>query len=138
MLYLAYGSNLHIGQMSMRCPNADPIRAFDLPDYKLVFRSVADIEPEVGASVPVALWDISPRCEAALDRYEGVENGMYRKEYIKIDEGKALIYIMNDDGLYPPGKFYYTTIEEGYQDWELDDEPLRTAHLESIAESYRT
>lgn len=137
MLYLAYGSNLHIGQMSGRCPAADPIRAFDLPDWKLVFRSVADIEPEIGASVPVALWDISKRCEKALDIYEGVAHGMYRKEFVEVDEGQALVYLMNSDELYPAGHYYYNTILGGYQDWEMDDEPLRIAQTEAVAAQRR-
>jgi gamma-glutamylcyclotransferase (GGCT)/AIG2-like uncharacterized protein YtfP len=124
MLYLAYGSNLHTIQMKNRCPAAKPLYAFDLPDWELVFRSVADIVPAPGKSVPVAVWDISEKCEAALDRYEGVASGMYRKEYIELDEGPALVYLMNSKDVYPPGSFYYSTIEQGYRQWGHWDGPL--------------
>jgi hypothetical protein len=124
MLYLAYGSNLHTGQMAQRCPAAKPLYAFDLPDWELVFRSVADIVRAPGKSVPVAVWEITDACEVALDRYEGVKSGLYRKEYVQIDEGPALVYLMNDTSIYPPGNFYYRTIEQGYEHWGHWDGPL--------------
>ena len=55
-LYLAYGSNLNVSQMSSRCPDAIPMGGFYLPDYKLVFRGVADIEYEKGNAIPVGMW----------------------------------------------------------------------------------
>ena len=70
-LYLAYGSNLNVKQMEIRCPRAKIMGSFLLPNYKLVFRGVADIEESEGDYCPVGLWKITRKCLGALDRYEG-------------------------------------------------------------------
>ena len=43
-LYLAYGMNTNIDQMASRCPGSVSIGRVDIPDHRLVFRGVADIE----------------------------------------------------------------------------------------------
>ena len=42
MLYGAYGANLNMSNMEVRCPQAKPMISFMLKDYKLVFNGVAD------------------------------------------------------------------------------------------------
>ena len=74
--YIAYGSNLNIPQMRMRCPGARIIGTSVIEGYRLLFKgsrtgSYLTIEPQEGASVPVAAWEVSAENEAALDRYEG-------------------------------------------------------------------
>ena len=61
MIYLAYGSNLHIGQMQRRCPTAEVLGTSTLQGYRLVFNGVATIEPDTDRSVPVLLWTSSRR-----------------------------------------------------------------------------
>ncbi len=83
--YLAYGSNLNIRQMRMRCPSARIIGTAEIPDYELLFKgsqtgAYLTIEPKVGASVPVAVWSVTDEDEAALDRYEGFPTFYYKKE----------------------------------------------------------
>ena len=70
-LYGAYGSNLNVAQMELRCPNAKRVGTMRLDDWRLVFRRVADIEPCEGESVELGLWQITEECLEALDRYEG-------------------------------------------------------------------
>ena len=76
-MYFAYGSNINLDQMSVRCPNATVIGPVTLNNYELTFRGrmdgcgVANIEPKKGSAVPGLLWHITPQCEAALDVYEG-------------------------------------------------------------------
>ena len=60
--YIAYGSNLNIRQMKMRCPGARIIGTSVIEDYRLLFkgkpqRFLPDIEPKEGSSVPVAAWE---------------------------------------------------------------------------------
>ena len=74
--YIAYGSNLNVGQMKYRCPKAKIVGTAVLENNTLYFRgsktgSYLTIEPEIGASVPVAIWEITPTDELSLDRYEG-------------------------------------------------------------------
>ena len=146
-LYIAYGSNLHIGQMAHRCPTAKVVGASALKGKRLLFRgghggAVATVEPHKGGSVPVLVWEITPADEAALDRYEGFPF-LYRKEKVKVMlDGKrrtAMVYIMNAEGhggeyrpLNQPGAGYYTTILEGYKTAGFDIEILRKATEDSV------
>ena len=45
--------------MKYRCPLARPVYSGVLADWKLVFRNVADIVEEQGASVAVGIWEIT-------------------------------------------------------------------------------
>ncbi len=140
-LYLAYGSNLNLEQMSQRCPAATPVGATVLKDYRLLFRgghggSVATVEPLKGKAVPCLLWDITPADEAALDRYEGWPF-LYRKETVKVKHnGKtvsAMVYIMNEGRpLGQPGCYYYSTILVGYKIAGFDTAVLKQAVEDSV------
>ncbi|MDC7784782.1 gamma-glutamylcyclotransferase [Rhodoplanes sp. TEM] len=135
MLYVAYGSNLNKEQMARRCPLAKPIAHFTLPDARLVFRGVADVERSEGDEVECGLWEITKACERALDRYEGVSSGLYRKEYLKLAvtrDGKrkarrALIYLMNSDHYDMPSAYYLGVIRKGYKDFGIDFAKLTAA-----------
>jgi len=138
-VYLAYGSNLNISQMIWRCPDAKPWGATVLEGYRLTFwggcgNAVATIVPRDGCSVPVALWSITAADEKALDVYEGYPR-LYRKEYLRLKWGgryvKAMVYIMNHGTVNFPSKGYFTTILEGYQDFDIDPEPLFQALWEA-------
>jgi len=131
-IYLAYGSNLNIQQMSRRCPEAKPWGTTFLKDCGLAFHggsghAVATIVPRKGYDVPVALWSITEKDEKALDTYEGYPE-LYRKEVVKVPWGKrmvsAMVYIMNVGRVGFPSKTYFETIFEGYSDFNLDPEPL--------------
>ena len=139
-LYIAYGSNLNLEQMKQRCPYAIPLGTAELKGYRLMFRggdnSVATIERQFDMKVPVLLWEITPRCEEALDRYEGWPH-LYYKETVSLDFNdkptKAMVYIMNK--AYPygrPGKHYLNIIKEGYASAGFDTEVLNTAEAASI------
>lgn len=131
MLYFAYGSNLNKRAMARRCPDAAPVGKFFLPDARLVFRGVADCIAEPGSKCPGAVWQISDECEDALDRYEGIGSGFYRKEYLPIagfrGESKLMLYVMNSSGVMPPSVGYLDTIKQGYRDFGLPAAPLQAA-----------
>jgi hypothetical protein len=133
--YLSYGSNLHISSMRRRCPDAKPLSKMLINNARLVFRGVADLSFERGHLAPLGLWEISAKDEAVLDSYEGVNSGMYSKYDIKVDDvgNTALIYLMNDDGIFPPSAQYAAIIRAGYCDFGLDEAFLDDA----ICHSYR-
>ena len=135
MIYLAYGSNLHIEQMQRRCPTAEVLGTSTLHGYRLVFNGVATIEPDPDRSVPVLLWDIKPADEPPLDRYEGFPH-LYRRETVQVElNGKtvdAMAYIMNSEGIAPPSPYYYDVIRQGYEMNGLDIAVLEQARRESI------
>lgn len=130
-LYIAYGSNLNLPQMELRCPTATIVGASEIKNYELLFRGVATVEPKEGASVPVLLWKIEPLDERALDRYEGWPY-LYRKEMVDVElQGKpvsAMVYLMNDVRSYDlPSDYYYRVIEEGYKTAGFDTAVLEQA-----------
>ena len=127
-LYIAYGSNLNCRQMAQRCPTAQPIVVAWLEDYRLVYQgrpgnAHANVIPEKGQKVPVAIWEISAQDERALDRYEGVAGGYYTKEYFEIEcngeKVKALIYLMTPNPYNHPSDYYLNVIMEGYKNFNL-------------------
>jgi hypothetical protein len=131
-LYAAYGSNLNLPQMERRCPDARIVRATELKDYELLFRTtgrsssggaVATVEPKKGCNVPILIWEVSAKDEINLDAYEGYPY-LYRKEYIDIDGEKVMIYIMNYGNLGAPSEYYYNVIAAGYETAGWDISPL--------------
>jgi len=85
-LYFAYGSNMSPRQMAMRCPGARAVGAAQLYDWRFHVntRGSASILPNKGSVVHGVLW----RCNAthfhALDKYEGVGWGNYRRRHVAI------------------------------------------------------
>jgi gamma-glutamylcyclotransferase (GGCT)/AIG2-like uncharacterized protein YtfP len=120
------------------------VSSYELKNWKLVFRGVADIVPSKGDSVQGGLWKITPECEAALDRYEGYRSdgtGMYRKEYVTVDglpEGatQIMIYVMNSTGIFPPSAHYFAGIKNGYADFGLPMKALMAALQASYDEKH--
>lgn len=129
-LYIAYGSNLNLAQMRLRCPAAQAMRERPqwLEDARLVFRGVADLEFEPGSIAPVGLWRITKECERALDAYEGLSSGLYFKEPLALADGRdAICYFMNDTGVAPPSLYYANAIREGYKNFKLPERYLDDA-----------
>jgi hypothetical protein len=130
MLYFAYGSNLNKREMQRRCPDAIPLRKFTLQDARLVFRGVADVIAEPGATCPGALWRITKDCERSLDIYEGIRSGLYQKVILPIERNgqpdELMMYVMNSTGIMPPSTSYLARVEQGYRDFGL---PVAALHL---------
>ena len=73
--YIAYGSNLNVRQMRMRCPHATILGTANLKDWELLFKgsrtgSYLTIEECEKVTVHVLIWDETAPDEPALDRYE--------------------------------------------------------------------
>ncbi len=122
MKYIAYGSNMSLEQMKYRCPNARLIGTGYLPKHRLEFYLHATVEPDprMRKGVPVAVFEIDSRDEAALDRYEGFPR-YYRKEscMVNMRDGsriEGMIYIMNMTREAPPTAQYYNCIVDSYID----------------------
>ena len=79
MFYFAYGSNLDLMQMQLKCPDAQFVSTARLDGYKICFPrrsfvrdcAVISIEPEAGESVWGALYEIEDRNLKRLDEREG-------------------------------------------------------------------
>ena len=136
--YLAYGSNLNVRQMALRCPTAKPVGTAVIEDYELLFKgsktgSYLTIEPKAGAEVPVAVWSVELADEERLDVYEGFPAFYYKTEFdlpVNYFSGKkvvrkAFVYIMHEErplGL--PSGSYVRTCLEGYSNFGFDESIL--------------
>lgn len=140
--YIAYGSNLNIRQMRMRCPDAEAVGTASIEGYGLLFKgsrtgAYLTIEPMVGLSVPVGVWAVTAADEAALDRYEGFPAFYYKKELRlkvresgkkKMTEKDAFLYIMHEEReLGMPNPFYVGICRQGYRDFGFDEACLASA-----------
>ena len=132
-IYGAYGSNMNLPQMAMRCPNAKVIGKGQINGYYLTFRAsgVANVEVREEASVPVVLWEITDRCEMALDRFEGFPSFYVKKDIEVITETgetiTAMFYVMAEkyeEYPAPPQESYLDTIIDGYKQNKIPIEPL--------------
>ncbi len=139
MLYFAYGSNLWKAGMRSRCPAAAALGRAVLSDHRLVFRTWADVEPCFGAEVAGGLWRVTPTCEAALNLYEDVAHGLYRRVLAMVwPEGaaepvEALVYRMTDATREPPDPTYLASVVRGCRDFGLDDGAVLAAAVEAGA-----
>ena len=127
--YVAYGSNLNLSQMALRCPTARVYAAGYINNWELLYRgsvtnSHATIGRKKGSQVPVLVWEIQELDEHRLDIYEGYPR-YYYKQNIMVDIGhrkkKAMVYIMNP--LRRPGypsPYYIEVIRQGYIDNGFD------------------
>mgnify|MGYP001245424467 FL=1 len=126
--YAAYGSNLNVRQMRQRCPLAKTISIGNLFGWRLCFKGVADIVPSKNSKVPVGIYKTTSACEDSLDIYEDYPR-LYRKQNIKVHTAHesidCFVYVMNPGfGLEPPSGYYFDTIREGYDNWNMVYAPL--------------
>lgn len=148
-LYFAYGSNLNLEQMERRCPAARLVGPAVLHGYELRFRGnygssgVATITPKQGSHVAGLLWELTPACEQALDRYEGCPH-LYEKQTVTAwDRGSqpctVMAYVMRERFLEPavPSATYYNSILEGYRENGLPVVWLRRTWERTVREVHQ-
>ena len=141
--YIAYGSNLNVPQMRMRCPRATILGTANLTGWELLFKgsktgSYLTIEECEGGTVPVVIWEVTESDEAAIDRYEGFPTFYYKKDiklkYKGIRTGKrrtvtAFAYIMHEERpIGVPSNFYMRTCLQGYDTFYFDKNILIDAY----------
>ena len=134
-LYFAYGSNLNLGQMAVRCPMAQLVCRAVLEGYELAFRcGVLTVLPKEDGRVDGLLWKVNAWDERALDRYEGYPH-LYTKELLPVqtDSGPQTVvaYVMTApycEKAQPPTSTYLQTVLTGYRLAGFDpDAVLRAA-----------
>ena len=116
--YFAYGSNLCVKQMALRCPDAADPRPAVLSDHDWLInqRGVATVEPLSGGQVHGVLWQISERDLATLDSAEGVP-ARYRRDRLTVhtNDGPAPAWVYIDHRVTPgpPRPGYLPRIIDG-------------------------
>lgn len=106
-LYFAYGSNLDVGAMALRCPASRPLGVARLARHRPVImrEGYLSVARDPRRHVYGLLWDLALADVPALDRYEGVAAGLYAKvqQPVLLEGGarRALLYIGRNAG---PGR----------------------------------
>ena len=140
MLYFAYGSNINLNQMAVRCPDAKVVEPAVLENYELLFRGngssfgVATIRPKEGCQVHGLLWKLTPACERSLDHYEGYPH-LYEKQQLTLStksgqQVSAMVYVMTREKERIPSmptRAYYIGILEEFQQNGLPVKSLEQA-----------
>jgi gamma-glutamylcyclotransferase (GGCT)/AIG2-like uncharacterized protein YtfP len=88
-LYFAYGTNMDCAGMRLRCPEARGLGTATLDGWRLLVMrdGYVSIAPRAGACVHGVLWRLGPRDLAALDVYEAVDAGLYRRQALNVMHG---------------------------------------------------
>ena len=98
-LYFAYGSNMVREQMRRRCPGARALGPAVLRDHRFAIISGGHgtVQPQTGATVHGVLWQLGRDDLAALDLYEEVVAGLYRRTHRSVERDsrpvRALVYV---------------------------------------------
>lgn len=145
-LYFAYGSNINLDQMAIRCPDAQVLGPVVLENHQLLFRGnfnghgVATIKPHKGSKVYGLLWHITPACERSLDVYEGFPR-LYEKQMVTVkdkigQEFPVMAYVMTPLCKEPavPSNSYYNGILDGFRQNGLPAAALKQAWEYSVKE----
>lgn len=117
-LYAAYGSNMDPLQMLLRAPHSPARGTGWLVGWRLTFGgeslgwegALATVVEEPGTQVFVALYDLSPADEAALDEWEGSDLGLYDKIRVRVatldGDVTAWLYVLDDyEGGLPSARY---------------------------------
>jgi gamma-glutamylcyclotransferase (GGCT)/AIG2-like uncharacterized protein YtfP len=98
-LYFAYGANMDVAAMAVRCPGARVIGLARLPRHRFFITAdgYASVMRAPNSTVHGVLWELALSDVRALDRFEEVDRGLYAKiqQPVICEAGprKALVYV---------------------------------------------
>ncbi|MGL4322647.1 MAG: gamma-glutamylcyclotransferase family protein [Beijerinckiaceae bacterium] len=130
-LYFAYGSNMDRTAMATRCSSSHVLGLARLPRHRFVVTAdgYASVVRDATRTVHGVLWDIALGDMRGLDRYEGVERGLYSKALVSVISAqgprKALVYF--GTGAHPgqPKPGYMEGVLAAALDFMLPDPYIR-------------
>jgi gamma-glutamylcyclotransferase (GGCT)/AIG2-like uncharacterized protein YtfP len=136
-LYFAYGSNMNVDAMARRCPRSKALGLARLERHRLaVMREgwlTAVRDPR--CAVHGVLWDLALSHVAALDRYEGLPQGLYVKRALAVvaehAPRQAIVYFGSNAGPGAARPAYIAEVLAAARSWPLPVEGIEA--LEKIA-----
>jgi AIG2 family protein len=118
-IYFAYGANMDPVHMAEQCPGAIRLGLATLPEHEFLIAATGygNAAPASGKELPGVLWELGAADEATLDRFEGVPQGLYRKESALVRSAagapiRAMLYRPNDPAPGTPVPGYLERIIE--------------------------
>jgi gamma-glutamylcyclotransferase (GGCT)/AIG2-like uncharacterized protein YtfP len=140
-VYFAYGSNMDTQAMAQRCPRSKPIGTGRLARHRFALTpdGYGNVVRDPRKVVHGVLWDLALADVRALDAYEEVGRGLYRKviqPIIKSSGGsaQALVYVAQGEGGRPRDG-YMEGVLAAAQAWEFPS--LYLAELAALAPNVR-
>jgi gamma-glutamylcyclotransferase (GGCT)/AIG2-like uncharacterized protein YtfP len=140
MIYFAYGANMERAAMRRRCGGATPLGPAVLRGWRYVIaQGYGSVAPAAGCHVFGVLWRLTPRDLAALNAFESLDSGLYRRAMLTVETGggraRALVYVGCRRGRRRPMPGYQERLVAAAQEWRL---PRRyIAELARLAPGYR-
>jgi Gamma-glutamyl cyclotransferase, AIG2-like len=98
-LYFAYGANMSVSAMARRCPRSKPLGPARLVRHRLAVMREGwlTVARDPRSAVHGVLWDLALADVQALDRYEGLPQGLYAKLTQPVVGGQgprqAIVYV---------------------------------------------
>ena len=136
-LYFAYGSNMDAGAMARRCPRSKALGLARLERHRLALMREGWLTAVRAPSSAVhgVLWDLALSDIPALDRYEGVAQGLYVKltQAVIAERGpkQAIVYFGVNSGPGVPRAAYIAEVLAAARSWPLPAEGVEA--LERLA-----
>ncbi len=136
-LYFAYGANMDVEAMARRCPRSKPLNLARLMRHRLAVMREGWLTAirDANANVDGVLWDVALADMRALDRYEGLGEGLYSKaaQPVVVAGGakRALIYFGTNGGPGVAQADYIAGVLLAARRWNLPDPAI--ARLERFA-----
>jgi hypothetical protein len=139
-LYFAYGANMERGAMEMRCPGATALGIAALRGYRyLIARGYGSFVRAPGRCVFGVLWRLTPRDLAALNLFENLDSGLYRRATFTVEiagkRARAMIYVGGGGGRPRPMPGYQERVIASAADWRMPERYL--TELRRLAPGYR-
>ena len=111
-LYFAYGSNMDVAAMGVRCPTARVVGRATLPHHRFVIMpdGYANVVVDPADQVHGLLWEAADADMRALDDYEEVDAGLYVRISLVVlretqNAAPAIVYVGRGEGG-RPGRRY--------------------------------
>ena len=140
-VYFAYGSNMDVEAMAQRCPRSRPIGLGRLARHRITLlpEGYANVLRDPRRNVHGVIWDLALADVRALDAYEDVGRGLYRKliqPVLRAQGGsvQALVYVGRGEGGTPVSG-YLEDVLEAARSWNLPKAYL--AELAALAPHLR-
>src|ERR1700691_5705835 len=136
-LYFAYGANMDVEAMARRCPRSRPLGVARLMRHRLAIMRegwlTATRDPR--GRVHGVLWDLALADVSALDRFEGLGDGLYAKTMQPVVAAggpqRALVYFGAHAGPGRADAAYIRAVIAAARGWQLPKDGL--AALEGFA-----
>lgn len=124
-LYFAYGANMDVAAMALRCPGSKPLGLARLPRHRFIITrdGYASVVRDPRRVVYGVLWDASLSDIRTLDKFEAVNSGLYVKitQSVLVEGGsrRALIYVGCSGFIGKPRPGYLENVLASAQHWDF-------------------